>query len=166
MLSKFNCLLILCTVLIVSCKMDHKKFTSQNGWFSMTIPADWEEFDDDDGTYTFFNSKVWTGNFRVTPFRWTKADDQYQDKASKYITSELTANKEASKIILGNYNCIHYKKSLTENNEEIVVYYWMTGEKNKLVLCSFAIDKKQEDTSQNESELQKVQNIIKSITLH
>lgn len=63
--------------------MDYKKFTSQNGWFSLTLPVDWKEYEDgEEDTYAFFNAKSWTGNFRVTPFRWKQLADPKEDKAA------------------------------------------------------------------------------------
>jgi len=41
--------------------MSYKTFTSQSGWFSLTLPVDWEEYEDEDtdeGTYAFFNTKT------------------------------------------------------------------------------------------------------------
>jgi hypothetical protein len=147
--------------------MDMKTFTSQNGWFSLTLPADWDEYDDgEEGTYAFFNSKSWTGNFRITPLRWTQAVDPNDDKASKFITDELSENEGATMIKLGNLDCAHYKKDTKQNDEALVVYYWATGKKNTLFVCSFSIDKKEELTKRNQAELQIVQNIIKSIKIN
>lgn len=147
--------------------MDFKTFTSQNGWFSLTLPADWEEYDDgEEDTYTFFNSKSWTGNFRVTPFRWTNVVEPNEDKAAKFIAEEVTENKGATKIKIGDFECAHYKRDIQQDGDKLVIYYWATGKKNNLFMCSFAIDKKKEQSKQSKSELLIVQNIIKSIKLN
>ncbi len=147
--------------------MDMKAFTSQNVWFSLTLPADWDEYDDgEEDTYAFFNSKSWSGNFRVTPFRWTQVTVPNEDKAANFITDELSENEGAIKMKLGNFDCAHYKKDTQQDDEALVVYYWATGIKNILFICSFSIDKKQELTKQNQAELRIVQNIIKSIKIN
>jgi len=147
--------------------MDFKTFTSQNGWFSLTLPADWEEYEDgEEDTYAFFNSKSWTGNFRVTPFRWTNIVDPEEDKAAKFIEEEVIENKGATKIKLGDFECAYYKKDIEQDGDKLIVYYWATGEKSNLFICSFTIDKKKELSKQNKNELETVQNIIKSIKLN
>ncbi len=146
--------------------MNFKTFTSQNDWFSLTIPIEWQEYDDgEEDTCAFFNAKSWTGNFRITPLRWTKILDPAEDKAAQFIAEELAENKDATQIKLGLFDCAHYKKCIKQDGEELVVYYWATGKKNDLFVCSFTIDQKQEKTKKNKSELQTVQNIIKTIKI-
>jgi len=149
--------------------MSHKKFTSQNGWFSLTLPADWEEYDDDDtdeGTYAFFNRKEWTGNFRITSFRWTKPVHPNEDKSAKYIEEEVNENSGATKLKFGEFDCAHYKKDLSQDGDDLVMYYWIVGQKYSLFVVSFTIDKKQENTEQNKAEINIVQDIIKSIRIN
>ena len=43
-----------------------KKFISPGAWFSMTYPADWNEFEDGEGSFLFYNPNEWTGNFRIS----------------------------------------------------------------------------------------------------
>ena len=137
--------------------MTSKTFTSPNGWFSLKLPANWDEYDDEEGTSAFFNSKSWTGNFRVTPIRWTGLADPNEDKAAKYILAELKENKIATKVKLGNYDCAFYKNELIQDDTQFIIYYWTTGKGNTAFICSFTIDKKQEATKLNQSELEQVQ---------
>src|ERR1044072_6757478 len=104
--------------------MDYKIFTSQNGWFTLTIPKDWEEYDnEEENTYAFFNAQKWTGNFRITPFRWTELADPTEDKAAQFISDELNENNSAIKIRLGDFDCAHYKKDIQQDSEDFVIYY-------------------------------------------
>lgn len=146
--------------------MDQKTFISQNGWFSLTLPTKWEEYDDgEEGTYAFFNTESWTGNFRITPLQLTDASNSNADRVDKYISDELIENKGAVKIRLGNFLCTHYKNELLQDRDSHVIYYWITGMENHIFICSFTIDKKQEETEQTLNEIKTVQNIIKTITL-
>lgn len=148
--------------------MNYKKFTSHNGWFSLMLPLDWEEYDDDEtdeGTYAFFDSTEWTGNFRITSFRWTNSGDS-GDQAAKYIDEELNDNKGAKKMKFGDFDCVHYKKELLQEGEDLVMYYWLVGRKDNLFVCSFTIEKKQEETEQNKAEINVVQEIIRSIRIN
>jgi Domain of unknown function (DUF3805) len=149
--------------------MSYKKFTSPSGWFSLTLPVDWEEYDDDDtdeGTYAFFNAKEWTGNFRITCFRWTNLGDPGEDKSKKYIQEELNENPGATKLKLGDLDCAHYKKDLPQDGDDLLIYYWVLGQKDNLFVCSFTIDKKQEPTTQNKAEINIVQDVIRSISIN
>jgi len=145
--------------------MTGKLFTSAQSWFNLTLPDDWSEYEDEEGTYAFFNEKNWTGNFRVTPFRWEQTTNDGDDKAAKYISGELEDNKDAVEIKLGIFPCAHYKKNLAQEGDEFIIYYWITGLKNNLFICSFTINKEQESTEKNTHELNIVETIIKSITL-
>jgi|SRR4051812_41882192 hypothetical protein len=153
-------------VILARSIMDYEPFTSQNGWFSLTLPADWEEYGDEDDTCVFCNAKTWTGNFRITPFLWTDLVDANEDKAAQYIVDELRENEGAIKINLGDYECAFYKEDLLQDGDKLLIYYWTTGQKNNLFLCSFTINKSQENSKQNKIELDIVQNIIKSIVIN
>ncbi|TMI70670.1 MAG: DUF3805 domain-containing protein [Bacteroidetes bacterium] len=149
--------------------MSDKIFKSQNGWFSLTLPIDWEEYDDDETderTYAFFNIKEWTGNFRITPFRWTNLVHPTEDKAAKYIAKELRKNHGATKITLGDFDCTYYRKDFLQDGDDLVIYYWITGKRETLFICSFTIDKKHEETEQSKVEMEIVQDIIRSIQIN
>ena len=46
-----------------------KKFISPGAWFSMVYPADWNEFEDGEGSFLFYNPNEWTGNFRISAYK-------------------------------------------------------------------------------------------------
>jgi hypothetical protein len=154
------------SVILAKSIMDYKTFTSQNGWFSLTLPADWEEYGHEDDTYVFCNAKTLTGNFRITPFRWTEQVDANEDKAAQYIAEQLRENEGAIKINLGDYECASYKEDLLQDDDKLLIYYWATGQKHNLFVRSFTINKIQENSKQNKIELDIVQNIIKSIVIN
>ena len=147
--------------------MNSRNFTSPGNWFSFTLPVDWEEYDDgEEGTYAFFNSKSWTGNLRITPIRWENIPDSSEDKAAIFIKERLASNKQAVKIKLGEWDCVHYKQEVNENDQSFVVYYWETGKVDSILICSFAINKKSEGSRANRAELILVQKMIRSITIN
>jgi hypothetical protein len=136
-------------------------------WFSLTLPANWEEYDDgEEGTYAFFNVNIWTGNFRITPFRWTESVDPSEDKAGQFIEEELNSNEGATRFMLGDLNCTQYKKNIFQDKDELLMYCWVTGKNEKIFICSFTINKKDEETDQNINELKIVEDIIKSIEVN
>ena len=151
---------------MTGCKSDSKTFTSLNRHLSLTLPADWEEYNDgEESTSAFFNSKSWTGNFRVTPFHWRKPAGETEDQAAEFVQDELNDNPGASRFKIGEYDCAHYKKDIVQDGEQLVIYYWAFGWKNSLFICSFTIVKNQDNTTQNQTGLQTIQSIIASIKI-
>ena len=64
-----------------------KKFISPGAWFSMTYPADWNEFEDGEGSFLFYNPNEWTGNFRISAF---KGNATYgKDSVKQELTGKL-----------------------------------------------------------------------------
>jgi len=143
-------------------------YISRGGWFSFTLTNGWTAYDDaDDSTDAFWNEaeESWTGNFRITAFQWPNVTDSNVDKASEYITTEVLENTGAQKIILGEYNCAHYKKEFQQEGDHQIIYYWITGKQNDIFICTFSIDKGQEAMPINTRELTSVQNMIASIKI-
>jgi len=146
-----------------------KVFTDPDGNFILTLPLDWEQYDDDEeNTFAFFNakSKSWTGNLRISPLYWTIQNDVEQNKSAKFIQDELIENAGAVKLKLGNYDCAHYKKNLEQDGDQLIIYYWLIGNNNTLFICSLTINKDQEQKMENKMVLETVQNIIKSIKIN
>jgi len=147
--------------------MNSKNFTSQDGWFSFALPVDWDEYDDgEEGTYAFFNSKSWTGNLRITPIRWENSPGPTEDRATEFIKKRLASNKQAFKIKLGDWYCVHYRKEIKDHDESFVVYYWETGKTDSVLICSFTIYKSGEDSKANRAQLILVQSMIRSIIIN
>ncbi len=145
--------------------MKVKTYDLQHGQFSLTLPDEWEEYDDEsEDSFAFFNAVNWTGNLRITPFSWQSSIDPNENKAAQYILDELLENPGAVKITLKNFDCAFYKKSLLQDGDDLIIYYWILGDKNELYLCSFTIDRKNEQSNQNVIELETVQSILESIT--
>ena len=57
-----------------------KKYISPGAWFSMVYPADWNEFEDGEGSFLFYNPNEWTGNFRISAY---KGDTAYGRESVK-----------------------------------------------------------------------------------
>jgi hypothetical protein len=144
--------------------MQLRNFVSDNGWFTMRLPNEWEEYvDGNEGTYAFFNAKSWTGNLRITPLRISNLD---RDMAVDFLKSELEKNDGAKQIYLGEHRVVSYKKDILQDTGEFVNFYWITGKKNTVLVCSFTIEKNKDKTRENETELQLVENIISSIQIN
>ena len=85
-----------------------KKFISPGAWFSMVYPADWNEFEDGEGSFLFYNPNEWTGNFRISAY---KGDTTYGQEAVK---QELKENTSAVSVMVGHLNCAYSKEMFEE----------------------------------------------------
>jgi len=147
-------------------KIEYDTFNSDLGWFSIQIPLTWERYDDaddEDGTYAFLNPTHWTGNLRITPLKWTLTTNQ--NKAEELIDNELIDSKNAIRSKIGMFDCASFKEYKSQDNDELVIYYWMFGAGNIFFTCSFCIDIDMESTHEHKMELKKVERILESIKL-
>ncbi|WP_409021295.1 DUF3805 domain-containing protein [Dyadobacter sp. CY261] len=141
--------------------MDSTDFRSQNGRFSLTLPKDWFEYDDseeddDSMTYSFFNSSTedWSGNLRITPYRWAISRDPTVNNAARHVQSVLKDSPDAVKIKLRQLlELAFYTEEDPECEEANAFYYWIGGVRDDLFVCSFVIDKKQKRTVLNSEQL-------------
>lgn len=143
---------------------DFTIFRTPDKNYSWTIPTHWSEYDDgEDSTYAFFNTAQWTGNLRITPVILKENPQVKNIGVTRLIGEEIENNKGAYKPQLGKYDCACYKTETSEPDQ--VIYYWTTGRENTLLICSFTIDKEQENSKLNENELEVVRQIITSINI-
>ena len=89
-----------------------KKFISPGAWFSMTYPADWNEFEDGEGSFLFYNPNEWTGNFRISAF---KGNATYGKDSVK---QELRENSSAIPVRIGRMECAYSKEMFEEEELE------------------------------------------------
>jgi hypothetical protein len=155
-------------LLILSCskennKMDYKTFVSPQGWFSLQLPPNWDQYEDEEGTYAFFDTIRWTGNFRLTPLKWEAHTDS--NKTADFLQGELNDNQNSVKSKIGSFDCVSYKKYTIQDNEEFVMYYWTLGNNDILFISSFCIDKRKEKTKENKEALEKINAILQSIKI-
>jgi len=142
-----------------------KKFTSKNDIFWIYLPDNWDEYDDGaENTHAFFDSasEKWKGNLRITHLFWTHPNPE-KDPATTFMKNELADNKGAGKVKLGDWEFVRYKKHAVQENEYYTLYYWATGIRNDLFICSFTIYKKEENTRSNKAELKIIEDILSSI---
>lgn len=153
---------IIVLVFMLSCQMKTKKFTSDDGWYSLTLPDNWEEYEEgEEGTHAFFNAASWTGNLRITTLHWENKANE--DAAAEFISEEVQENEGASLIRVGEFDGAFYKTTIEENGEVMPVYNWTFGKNNNLFICSFTTGKQHE---QDKTILAEVDGILHSIKIN
>lgn len=113
--------------------MQGKKFISPGAWFSMIYPADWNEFEDGEGSFLFYNPEVWTGNFRISAY---KGGANYGKEA---IRLELKENPSASLVKIGKLECAYSKEMFQEEGVYYTTHLWITGADSVAFECSFTV---------------------------
>lgn len=116
--------------------MDTKKYIAPGGWFSLEYPATWSEFEDEEGSFLFYNPSKWSGNFRISAYK-----DQSPVFGKDSISYELSHNKQSSRCLIGGRECAYSTEDFEEEGVEYTSYFWVTGEGNTSVECSFTVKK-------------------------
>lgn len=112
-----------------------KKFISPGAWFSMIYPADWNEFEDGEGSFLFYNPSEWTGNFRISAY---KGDATY---GSEVVCQELKENTSATAVKVGSLECAYSKEMFQENGAYYTTHLWIAGIGDIAFECSFTVEK-------------------------
>ncbi|MCR5039118.1 MAG: DUF3805 domain-containing protein [Bacteroidales bacterium] len=129
-----------------------KKFIAPGAWFSMTYPADWNEFEGGEDSFLFYNPNDWDGNFRISAFRGEQAD--YGQVA---VNEELRNSRRAQAVTVGMLPCAYSCEVFTEEGEAYENHQWVTGIGDVAFEVSFA-------TPQGAS-IRKAQDVIASLQL-
>lgn len=112
-----------------------KKFISPGAWFSMVYPADWNEFEDGEGSFLFYNPNEWTGNFRISAY---KGSATYGKEAVK---QELKENPSAMLVKIGCSDCAYSMEMFEEEGTYYTSHLWITGIGDVAFECSFTVRK-------------------------
>lgn len=112
-----------------------KRYISPGGWFSLSYPATWSEFEDGEDSFLFYNPDVWTGNFRISAYRGKGA---YADEC---LFRELKENPQARKVQVGTLLCAYSAEDFEEDGETYTTHFWVTGRKDVSFECSFTVKK-------------------------
>jgi hypothetical protein len=139
--------------------MDYWQFHDE--WFSVKLPKNWAEYEDEKDTFAFFNTDEWTGNLRITPMTFTNKEEE--KKAEKYIKEEAIENNGAVITKVREWEAAFYTKSLSDGN---FMYYWVTGIGNQIFICSFTTDQGFLNTKKHEEELLIVKDILNSLQIN
>ncbi len=114
-------------------EMSTKKYISPGGWFSLRYPETWNEFEDEEGSFLFYNPEKWVGNFRISVFK-----DTSLSYANEVLADERKWNTSAQDVKVGSWECVYSCENFTESGEDYVTHLWMTGSLDTVAECSFS----------------------------
>jgi hypothetical protein len=139
---------------------EYQHFVSEHRWFSLQLPSKWVQYGDEENTYAFTDITEWTGNFRITPIRFSENE---KHAALNYVEEayQNTISKNARKIKMGDHYCVSFMECIEE--EELAIYYWLLEKNNFAFVFSFSTDSANVGTERNEVELGKIERMIMTI---
>lgn len=141
-------------MIFMDCNSQSKSqsFTSEFG-YSIMLPENWAEYEDEDNVDAFFDTSKWTGNFRISIVKVNKNIDR------EFIEDDFRNHDYAEKIMTQN-GLEGFKYS--ENSKDGKIYYWHLFKNKRVFICSFLINP-ENSAKINEAEIEKVGGIINSI---
>lgn len=113
-----------------------KKFISPYGWFSIEYPDTWYEFEDEEGSFLFYNPNKWTGNLRVSAFK-----DESHNYAKQMMHEELNGFPGACMKKIGPWEVVASSEQFQEEGRSYVSYTYLMGVGNTVVEFSFTVSK-------------------------
>ena len=106
-----------------------KKFISPYGWFSINYPDSWFEFEDEEGSFLFYNPNRWTGNLRVSAFK-----DNSRNYAHQMLEEEQKNYPNAYLKNIGGWDSVITKEDFTEGGQEYTSYIYLLGKANTVLV--------------------------------
>lgn len=113
-----------------------KKYISPGSWFSFEYPDTWHEFEDEAGSFLFYNPNSWTGNFRISAVM-----DNSPDFARNALRDELAQYSDAKLVTIGRHEFAYSRETFQEGNEWYTSHFWVTGYKQMAVYATFTCAK-------------------------
>lgn len=102
----------------------------------MDYPSEWSEFEDEAGTFLFYNPNVWTGNFRISAYRDEERGDAYVADA---IADALKENRSARRVKIGAMEFAYGREDFDEEDKSYTDHYWIGGAEGMVFDCSFTV---------------------------
>lgn len=113
-----------------------KKYISAGSWFSFEYPDKWSEFEDEEGSFLFYDPDCWRGNFRISA-----SMDKSTSFARDTMRDELNEYADAKLVNIGEMEFVYSKESFQEDKAWYTSHYWVTGHKNMVIYCTFTTNK-------------------------
>lgn len=110
-----------------------KKFIAPAGWFALEYPDNWNEFEDEEGTFLFYNPNHWEGNFRISAFKDTSCN-----YACSVMEEELARSPGAVLRKVGSWECVCVDEVFEEEGTNYRNRLYLFGKDQLSVECSFA----------------------------
>ena len=66
----------------------------------MQYPVSWSEFEDEAGSFLFYNPEKWNGNFRISAYK-----DRSSSYARESIAAELKRSEQVKMKRVGRWGC-------------------------------------------------------------
>ena len=152
---------------LIGCnKMTYKRFTSNQGWLIFDYPSTWTQSLEDEGTYVFMDNDNWKGNFRITPLRISGKDkDSIDSNLLEYLDEQVSKNKGAKYLKLGQYDVANYIKAIVQDDDNLTIIYWLFGKNQTMITASFTIDSNRFDDKDVKKQIRLCEKILETLKI-
>ena len=113
-----------------------KKYISSGSWFSFSYPEAWHEFEDEAGSFLFYNPNKWTGSFRISA-----SMDASPDFARDTLREELARYADAQLESIGKNEFVYSRETFQEESVWYTSHFWVTGSGQMAVYATFTCPK-------------------------
>lgn len=112
----------------------NKKYISPGSWFAFEYPETWHEFEDEAGSFLFYNPNAWSGNFRISA-----SLDASENYASEVMHDELQLYADASLVEFEGTAFVYSQETFREGESDYTSHFWVTGVGRMAVYCTFTL---------------------------
>lgn len=102
----------------------------------MEYPATWSEFEDTEESFLFYNPDKWSGNFRISAYKYPS-----KDYGSQCVAYELKHNPTSASVRIGEWDCAYSAETFQEEGAWYTTHIWVTGKDDISFECSFTVAK-------------------------
>ena len=113
-----------------------KRFIAPQGWFAMSYPDSWNEFEDEPGSFLFYDPDQWEGNFRISAYR-----DASPEFAALSMRQEQAEIASARLVQLGGRSWVFSQEEFQEDGTDYTTCFWLGGEGGTLLSASFTMER-------------------------
>ena len=140
--------------------MTSKKLKTKEFNIAFEYPSEWIDTIEGDGTYLFYKEML--GSFRLSAIEIKNQ----KFNITSFLNGEYRDNKNYNPkwLNLGNFKFVYYKQP-AKKQDNTIMHYFISGEKNILLILSYAYDSALDNTEIINTEIQKVKNTISSIKI-
>lgn len=139
-------------------------YYSPDGYYKLCYPKGWvTEYNND--TSEFYNPNE-KSTFRITYMKMErKSNPSKAMDTEEFIKMYLKDHDHAVEKAYPTKRTVYYTEEASEENHELIIYYWLTIQNNTLLNCNYTILKADKRTEKADREYLLVEDMINSIEI-
>lgn len=154
-------------VLILTMPTNSWTYIAPSQHFKMTLPSDWEEYEDEPGVSAFFDATHGSGSLRITHIFKKERTHDHRARTKAFIDDIVAEQHGAIQKVLGVLTCAYHEQDLPgEDDETFTIHFWLGVYEHHRFACTFTALAEQPRSAESIRTLQEVEAIIASIDIN